>query len=541
MLEKAALFRSIVAGLAGIACFTFFQCFYPCHLFAREQMQLFLFTPGHFLAYLEKPAWLSAYLGDFLSQFFYFPTGGVLVLVAVLLAEWWTAAAVVRRLVPLPQIEVYALFLLVAEWISWCAAPYGFRETLTWFFALLFAWLCLKIRHPRLGMALAFLLVPFLYYLIGAGIYLFAATLCVVHWKNNPRTWFYAIPLLGLVVFVPSLARPFFLLTPGQSWLYPAASLVAWLPAGIWCLTLLLLASIPRVRLYLAWQEQAAIWSASAIMAVAGVYNLADFREESRLAFDRDWQNGDWEKVLARLASPGTSAEGSPTFYAAYALARQGTLPERLFDFYSPAGPLVRQGLRPSLPSDAGWRASLAASDAFRLLGEPDEARRAALQALADTPGHRNVRAVEQLYALSQSASDSLGTGKYRRILDKTWFHPASAQPVRLPWSGANGPALDYLLCHYLLTKDLPSFFRAYERWGTERYETPPRLYAEALLLYLRPAKRVQEKVFKKYGIPAEVRGLYADYLKARRAGVGEPSDFLAAFGRTYWFYYDWE
>ena len=71
--------------LGAIACFVFFQFFYPYHLFYQEQNQLFLSSWDYLTTYLDKPGWLACLAGDFLTQFYYFRYAGPIILTLCIL------------------------------------------------------------------------------------------------------------------------------------------------------------------------------------------------------------------------------------------------------------------------------------------------------------------------------------------------------------------------------------------------------------------------------------------------------------------------
>ena len=71
--------------LGAIACFVFFQFFYPYHLFYQEQNQLFLASWDYLKSYLDKPGWLACLAGDFLTQFYYFRYAGPIILTLCIL------------------------------------------------------------------------------------------------------------------------------------------------------------------------------------------------------------------------------------------------------------------------------------------------------------------------------------------------------------------------------------------------------------------------------------------------------------------------
>lgn len=82
--------------LGAIACFVFFQFFYPYHLFYQEQNQLFLSSWDYLTTYLDKPGWLACLAGDFLTQFYYFRYAGPIILTLCILITGHNVKCAVR-------------------------------------------------------------------------------------------------------------------------------------------------------------------------------------------------------------------------------------------------------------------------------------------------------------------------------------------------------------------------------------------------------------------------------------------------------------
>lgn len=94
------------ALLVALLLFVFFRFCYSAHLVHREQFSLFLLAPEPLTAYARHPAALARLLGDFLTQFFCFPTAA-----AVILALTLTLVGV-------------ATFRLLSRWLrGWALLP----------------------------------------------------------------------------------------------------------------------------------------------------------------------------------------------------------------------------------------------------------------------------------------------------------------------------------------------------------------------------------------------------------------------------------
>ena len=63
----------LLIALWGAVCWAFFQFCYPYHFFYQEQNQLFVLTRDEWYRYVsEGSGWLARWVGDFLTQFYYY-------------------------------------------------------------------------------------------------------------------------------------------------------------------------------------------------------------------------------------------------------------------------------------------------------------------------------------------------------------------------------------------------------------------------------------------------------------------------------------
>ena len=81
MQNNIRAFLSIL--FVGIA-FLFWAIYYPFHLLYQEQYLLFLYIPSYFFDKLSYPGGVGEYIAEFLTQFYYYPYLGALI-VALLL------------------------------------------------------------------------------------------------------------------------------------------------------------------------------------------------------------------------------------------------------------------------------------------------------------------------------------------------------------------------------------------------------------------------------------------------------------------------
>lgn len=75
-----------VIVLGAVACWAFFQFWYPYHFFYQEQNQIFLWSGDYISTYFDRPGGLARLIGDFLTQFYYYLFAGAAILAGCILA-----------------------------------------------------------------------------------------------------------------------------------------------------------------------------------------------------------------------------------------------------------------------------------------------------------------------------------------------------------------------------------------------------------------------------------------------------------------------
>ena len=84
-LKTKIIIPTAAIAIWAIACFVFFQFYYPYHFFYKEQNQLFLMTSDWLRTYFDDGAgWLARMGGEFLTQFYYYLFAGATILTLVL-------------------------------------------------------------------------------------------------------------------------------------------------------------------------------------------------------------------------------------------------------------------------------------------------------------------------------------------------------------------------------------------------------------------------------------------------------------------------
>lgn len=481
---KRALSRwpeAVCAGVCLVGLFVFFQCFYRNHLCHREQFSLFVYAAEPLREYFRHPASLACLVGDFLTQFLSINIVGPLLMALVLTSLGGLVCRLFR-----PYIGHWALLpaaaLVVVETGRQCGLTYPLSSTLQW------VGLAATLLVCRRGMWAA--------------------------WPSRK--------VMGIAAVVVCAA------------------------VGIWLS---------------GWGD----WKQRTV-------NRPDFKIERMLAVDNDWYRGNLEQLEHHLQ---TFEQKEPhnrfyTYYHNLLLASTYRMSEQLMLVYQP----FATGLYLPVSNTSSYMVDYSSNELWFLLGDMTNAEHSAMLGMVFSPRNTGVRPLRRLAEINLVNGDEEAAMKYLRILDKTllygrWararmigqHHPGverwldmkrtqipTADLVRTPMDPSAAfrhlltcnPdhvfARDYLLSYDLLNKDIEAFKTDYDRFVT-RHQTPPRVWAEGLLVWM-AAHGAKETEVLAYGIPDEVVEAFMQYNELLRQGDAAVSLLQRKFGDTYWFFY---
>lgn len=538
--------------LWAIACFAFFQWWYPYHFFYQEQNQLFLWSTDYLLTYFNKPAWLACLAGDFLTQFYYYLYAGPIILtIALLIVGDFT-----RRALQAAEIESKWLPYLIAIVVMTVEASF-----------------CLHYDF-RLSSVLAFA--------GGAATFWISTTLLNhiriwIHLENNLREapmmiagmglphW---LSLLSIIICVPI---SFWLFGYGV-WVYAALVLTGcllyvkqpcnYLRLGTLAVCMFLLMLTKRFY-YLDFDE---LYSYPNI----GKLTKPQFDLEKTFAVDDEYYFGNYNKVV-KLVENEAEPNQQMKFYYNLVMAQQGMLPDKLLSLKD-----NYLGTFEHLGPDTPTLTIKSINELYWVLGDMTFAERAAILGNVCSPDKRNIRMIKRLAEINLVSGNTEAAKKYLRILEKTFvwkkwsttillaldrqIHTGISQGILrkynekanntnqtdtirrndnartimqelLQSNPENHVALDYLLCSDLLLKDMESFKQDYDSFCYQM-ENPPydvKLYQEALMIYL-AGTHASATEWMKYIKRTDIMERFKQYNQQR----GD-----ITFNDTYWYYFD--
>ncbi|GHV49884.1 hypothetical protein FACS1894181_09730 [Bacteroidia bacterium] len=305
---------------------------------------------------------------------------------------------------------------------------------------------------------------------------------------------------------------------------------------------------------------------------IGGVAVSTDLNREKIIEMATEAYYNHWDKVLD-IAGKTKLANPISTYYTNIALSKQLQLGERMMEFYQP----FSSGLFLPANPESDWFTIFSGSDVYYHIGDMNMAQHAAMLGMIFSPYQRSSRLIQRLIEVNMVNGDIPAAMKYIRMLESTLFHRKKAALFKemalthpagdYPWlqnkremvykddilrnsnnpqaslellvknSPANHAALDYLLCFYLLNKDIPAFFNAYTLYCKGKSNYIPKVYAEALLIYFAATGNVTGKM-QDYHINPDIIKAFNEYTRLYEDTNGNLEPVRDKFPHTYWLYY---
>ena len=390
----------------------------------------------------------------------------------------------------------------------------------------------------------------------GASVFLFLV-LVIFYDIHHGRKRFACWTVMSALAFtIPFIFRHFYLLSLEQAYRYPFLETKQGLSLVVLALAVFLFICKP---LKTAHRKSAVIYFVSVLTGIAALVMSADRKLENLLGIVIEAGNRNWDKVLVIAGKAGLK-NPIAAYYTNLALSEKNQLGERLMEFYQPfSGGL----LLPGTPAPGSTTLTLfSGNDAYYHIGDMDMAQHAAMLGMMSMPRQRSARLTKRLAEINMATGDMPASMKYIRMLESTLFHRMDADGLKhkthqtfkkdtmrsaddyklsLELLTESNPdnlsALNYLLCFYLLNKDIPAFHKAYTSYCKGKIAPVPKVYAEALMIYFASTK-ASAKELSVYGIPPRIVRSCDEYTRLYQASNGMRTPGLNSFSSTYWYYY---
>ena len=438
-------------------------------LYYHEQVQLFRFDSFYLRSYLGMPGGVCAYLGSFLTQFYFYPVVGALVIAIVLTAVFLLFYSIYRHDDPVGRLLFVPFVPVVLLMASFVDIYFGMSEALGLLFFLITFRGYITIPLPVRYIA-GPILVAIVYFVAGGNALLLTVMLLIFELRpagyagvppvlspsasvapslrdsafqeqkkrEQPPAFIIKYPYLLIIgilsVVYPLLAwhlvytipfqEAFFALTPAN-FLYPTPIQIAlWLsfPVLYLCWTIV----CPRITSWknTKWKVVVANGVWVVCMTTGCAYSVYDRRAEmlSRMAYDL--QHDNWKSVLAT----GKDFPGSnplTCYIVNIALAETGQLPYRMFHYRQTGA----SGL--FLDRHLSYTMMWHLGEVYYRLGIISEAEHCAFEALVSFPKEPNAQTLRRLITTNIARRDSVAASKYINYFEHSLFYRQYAQQQR--------------------------------------------------------------------------------------------------------------
>lgn len=406
--------------------FVFFAIFYRAHLSYQEQLQFFTFTIEHLINQIAAPGGVSTFLGSFITQFYFYPTLGA-VIISILLITLQQLVLSVSRIVNGENLFYSLTFIpsIIAIALL-CDENYLISGVIAFNFLALFVFLYLKIEKTKIRMLLSIIALPFIYWIIG-GFYVFFSLLILTYEfrkfkKFKPLWFFFSILLISFIMpFIVKQLLPQLLLKQiffGVGFFrFPVYStLIFWAPPFFIVFTPFFIALLPKkiTQKSIYKHIQIPFIFCATFIFVGG---FADFNKEEIMVYDYYARTRQWNKILIKA---NKSQPHSPLSVSMLnlALGKENLLGEKMFGFFQNG----TEGLFPAFSRD--FTTPLMTGEIYYHLGLVNTAQRNAFESMEAIPNHnKSSRIIMRLAETSLINGDYVLTAKYLKLLQKTLFY----------------------------------------------------------------------------------------------------------------------
>jgi hypothetical protein len=542
-----------------------------------------LLTSDYFLTYFSKPASLSFYIGDFLTQFYYLIAGGAVTITISLFILWLVIGWLFKRILNNSFNKwwfILPLFPVAFEWILLCSLSYPLGHVVALILTIAFSlgYTCINKTWIRLFIGIAF--ISIIYIISGSYVFLFVFFMLSFEWMNDKKRLniFYTIACALFAILIPWLLYHFYLLSIGQAVFYPVpfgkSGLILFFSP---MLSVIFIFFVAKVSHRLSWLNKVPLSFMVQIVLLgvicySGIKTTSNFRLEKILALDYQACLNNWEDVYL-LSQSYHMRDPLATYYTNIALSKMNMLPDRLLENYQPAS----LGLFIPVDANENYVTISFSNEVYYHLGDVVTSQHYALSGMIFSPNGRSTRLMKRLAENNIINKDYAVAEKFLKILDKTLFYRRWAadrmrylynekECARSNWivekrsqlptfdivkksndyetclhlllesNPANKPALDYLLCYYLLNKNIPLFAQCFDKYY-KTINNSPSLYQEAMLIYLTSSKAPEAK-WRSYNFSNSIVARFIAYTNLYESNNGNGVALQKEYDKTYWFYY---
>ena len=555
-------------------------------LYYHEQIQLFRFDSLYFRSYLGQLGGLSGYTGSFLTQFYFYPIAGSIIITCILAAVFLFFYSICRSCGNIQRLFFIPFIPAVLLMTSFLNIHFDMSSAVGILFALAgFRCYLALMRCGAIKSFAGFILFIAVYFVAGGNALLLTVLIFIFELTDsyNFRKILYLTSLIIFSVALPWVARQifyivpireaYFALTPLNFFFSTLANKLLWISFPLLYLLWRLVADKVEHWNFVSWKALVLNCLLTVVVTVGGACWIYDSRAEmlNRMAFEVQHEN--WDAVMA-LSKAYPTQNRLVCYFTNIALAESGQMPYRMFQ-YRQVG-VAGLFLDWQLNYFSLWHLG----EVYYRLGIIPEAEHCAFEALVSSPKEPDARTMRRLVATNIARRDSATAAKYIGYFEHSFAYRKWAQQQRENLSSAmtdasfqipdtpspgsydnffinyqypdftllkllqSNPthrlAFEYLMAFYMLQKNIEGI-----KWGIDHffgnfdYPDIPLHYGEALIVY-QNSKQADEGFFTQYPVSQATRERFNRYVQAFKASQDNRRNFEQLekqFGDTYWFY----
>jgi hypothetical protein len=593
-LIKPVYVNFIIEALYFIAFFLYLLLVVNPLLIYQAQQPVFFFDTNFFGEFLGYPGGFLEYIASLLSQFFYYPFWGALVvtiiawLISVITKDLIKSASKIKQVQFLHFIPATLLLILHLNYNFQLLYSLGLLSVLS--FYSIFIHFAPGKSHWRIIYYIIFSIVG---YYISGGIFLLTALLCAIYEILYNKKYIAGIVYLLISAVLPFIAVQYlFIYTLKDAFLHSIAfdnisrlSSVPYILYAFFPFILIVAILSTRVipekiknRIFKPQVMNSILgFIIQAVIIFGASYFLLNtsFDEYRRnfLSVDYYAQMNDWKNLL-KTVTPQMMNDKLIAFHYNRALYHSGKMSDFMFAYPQPS---EVEGL--VLSDELGFVYPLQRCDLFFELGHLNEAQHWVCESLA----HRGYTPwnLQRLALISILKDNNQVANKCLNLLDKTMFFRKWSEKYRnylkdkslidhdpylkniklnmpktdfidnadipdadleslLTANKTNKMAYEYLMAYYLLSRKLTKFINNVERLNDFDYKRVPYHYEEAILAYM-IGKGKETLTLPKFHPNPKIMGNFRNLLNILKNYRGDKNaaynTVITKFGNTYWPY----
>jgi len=538
----------------------------------KEQISIFLLDADRISWYLSNPGVISSIAGDWLTQFYISGKAGAFL--SVLLLALISVGLIRFYILTDSKKAPFWLLLMLPVFVEGYFIPfpnYPVSATVGLVFAVWVACALSHLRESGLAPWIYGISVPVMFVLVGGHAFTLALLLGYIKRKDLLPT---ALCLLaGLIAMI--LCGRLYNLTLLQTFIWPIYPRYIVPDTKLLLLEpILIIAVMAAIPLFLRISKDVIreiVIIAILLVGVAFYGKKSDKELERVVKIGTLAYRNDWKGVKEMAQSDDSNFYRN--FYWHLCNAREMHLAD---DLLKGRWGMSSNGLFLSTGKGNPYFSMMYFTDALLEIGDVSQATDCALLAQTVMPGHYSTRMLRRLAEISVVTGDYAVASKYLNILSRTRNHKAWAQNLMgciekdsipeqyMIWRTRTAPvdrffpqgdirsslliisqespynivAKDYLLCSYLLDKNVNTFINMYDKFYLNTLDQiieVPDLYQEALLVNVNSNESLTETV-RKYHISDRIVEKFMNQMMVR-AQSEDPDVITQEAAGTYWNY----